>query len=65
MLPGALAYRELKASNPQALEGFISILKEHPFFEERKSIIASLPGNDPDKEGVFLLMPAARWLHLC
>jgi hypothetical protein len=62
MVTGAIAYRELKAADPTALKRVIAIFKEHPFYEERwKPAIAALETNDPDKEGLFLLMNAARW----
>lgn len=62
MVTGAIAFRELKASNPQVLARVINLLKQHPFFEETwRPAIEDLNSNDPDKEGLFLFMLAARW----
>jgi hypothetical protein len=62
MLTGAVAYRILKQSDPQALARVINIFREHPFYEEEwLPVIKALPGNHPDKEGQFLFMYAARW----
>ncbi len=62
MVTGAIAYRELKASDTQALNRVIEIFKDHPFYEERwLPTIAALNDDDPDKEGLFLFMHAALW----
>lgn len=62
MVTGAIAYRVLKESDETALERVLDILREHPFYEQRwRPAINALPGNDPDKEGLFLFMHAARW----
>lgn len=62
MVTGAIAYRELKASDPQALSRVINLLKKHPWYEETwKPAIQELSSNDPDKEGLYLFMYAARW----
>ena len=62
MLTGAIAYRTLKQSDPQALARVLQIFREHPFYEERwRARIQAIPGNSPDKEGLFLFMHVARW----
>lgn len=62
MVTGAIAYRVLKDSDEAALARVLDILREHPFYEQRwRFAINALPGNDPDKEGLFLFMHAARW----
>lgn len=62
MVTGAIAYRTLKESDPQALARVIQIFREHPFYQERwRPTINAIPGNNPDKEGLFLFMHAARW----
>ena len=62
MVTGAIAYKALKQSDRQALARVIRIFRQHPFYEERwRPIIRAIPGNSPDKEGLFLFMHAARW----
>lgn len=62
MLTGALAYYELKTRDPVALARVISLLKRHPAYElEWAPAIADFENADPDTEGLFLFMYAARW----
>jgi hypothetical protein len=62
MAVAAIAYRELKDADPQALKRAIALLKQHPFYEDVwKPAIEDLNVNDPDKEGLYLFMWAARW----
>lgn len=62
MVTGALAYYELKARDSTALASVISLLKKHPSYElEWEPAIAEFTNNDPDNEGLYLFMYAARW----
>lgn len=66
MVTGAIAYHDLKANDRQTLDRVITVLREHPFYEERwLPAIEALPddvvSDRADKEGLFLFMYAARW----
>lgn len=62
MVTGALTYYELKSRDPAALARVISLLKKHPAYElEWEPAIAEFIDNDPDNEGLYLFMYAARW----
>lgn len=62
MVVGALAYRELKSSDPQAVNRVVSILRQHPWYQQRwLPAINSLNINDPDKHDLYLFMLAAKW----
>lgn len=62
MVTGAIAYKELKAIDQQALTRVISLFKQHPWYEDWWApAIQDLNVNDPDKEGLYLFMYAARW----
>lgn len=62
MVTGALAFYELKARDPVALGRVINLLRRHPAYEDEWApAIAEFTDNDPDNEGLYLFMYAARW----
>lgn len=59
MVTGAIAYQELQAADPAAVNRIVALLKTHPFYQEHwRSIVAQNPGFD---EGLILFAHAARW----
>jgi hypothetical protein len=59
MVTAAIAYRELKAIDPQALTRVIALLKKHPHFATTwRPRIEQVQPDDPD---MFLFMLASRW----
>lgn len=62
MLTGAIAYYELKAKDPVALEKVINLLKKNPYYQhEWLPRIQNLAESDPDHHDLYLFMYAARW----
>lgn len=62
MLTGAIAYYELKAKDPTALEKVINLLKKNPYYQaEWLPRIQTLGDSDPDHHDLYLFMYAARW----
>ncbi|HEY1603530.1 MAG TPA: S1/P1 nuclease [Pirellulales bacterium] len=59
MVTGAIAYSTLKASNPDALDKIVAILKQHPEFDQRWA--RPLSEVTDDEQGLNLFMLAARW----
>jgi len=60
MVTGAIAYARLQADDPQALEAVLSLLREHPQFED----LLQAPedwGLDTDDRYLAVFMNAARW----
>jgi hypothetical protein len=56
---GAIAYNILSRENPNGLQKAISLLKQHPYYEEHwKNELATLPEPERDR-GLFML--AAAW----
>ena len=63
MLTGAIAYYELKAKDPAALEKVINLLKKNPYYQhEWLPRIQNLAESDPERHDLYLFMYAARWL---
>lgn len=59
MVVAALAYRDLKKSDPDKADRVVALLKKHPHFESRwKSQLRTVPAEDQDQ---YLFMLAARW----
>lgn len=62
MLTGAIAYYELKAQDPAALETVINLVKKNPYYQhEWLPRIQNLAESDPDRHDVYLFMYPARW----
>lgn len=62
MVTGAIAYYELRETDPSALAQVVSLLKRHPFYEsEWLPRINALQDDDPNKHDLYLFMYAARW----
>jgi S1/P1 Nuclease len=60
MVTGAIAARELKANDSQALAAVVALLKKHPFYQRRwKPVVNQRAGLD--EEAVVLFAFAARW----
>jgi hypothetical protein len=62
MLTGAIAYRELKATNPKALSNVVHILKQHPSYQQKwLPRIESMEAVGEKNHDLYLFMYAARW----
>lgn len=60
MVTGAIAYKELKASNPAALGKIIALLKQHPDYAKWESQISATPLANENAD-LYLFEMAARW----
>ena len=58
MTTGAIAYRELKKSDPAALAKVLALLRAHPQYDRYFKETESMPGEDGE---MMLFMLAARW----
>jgi hypothetical protein len=62
MTVGAIAYYELKQKDPVALAAVINMLKNNSWYQTKwLPALNQIQDNDPDKEGLYLFMWAARW----
>jgi hypothetical protein len=61
MVSGAIAYADLKQSNPQTLARVVALLKTHPHFETRWQRQIDQPSVPADERDLLLFMLAARW----
>ncbi len=61
MLTGAIAYKELAASNPAALAEVVRLLKTHPEYQSRWVPMLEKDGVAPEDQDMALFMFAARW----
>lgn len=59
MFTGAVAYRDLRQSNPAALAKAVALLKKHPDFNSRWK--PRLDGVAEEDRDLYLFMLAARW----
>jgi hypothetical protein len=61
MVSGALAYADLKQSNPQTLARVIALLKSHPQFQTTWAPRLAQGHLSPEEQELYLFMLAARW----
>jgi hypothetical protein len=63
MISGAIAYRELKQSNQQAIEKVVAILREHPEYSKFEQQWNSLKQSNisAENKNLYLFMWAAKW----
>ena len=60
MVTGLLAYKELKASHPQALAPIMALLRQHPDYPKWQAQMQS-EGITSDQAEMYLFAVAARW----
>ncbi len=60
MVIGAIAYEQLKQTNPKVLDKVISLLKQHPQYQSRWAPLLEQRPTDDEKR-LYLCMLAARW----
>lgn len=61
MATGAIAYRELQATAPQAVTQIVAILRQHPEYQQRWAGKLNDPALSDDDRAMYLFMLAARW----
>lgn len=61
MATGAIAYREMQATAPQAVARVVAILRQHPEYQQRWASKLNEPGLSEDDRNQYLFMLAARW----
>lgn len=61
MVTAAIAYKELKAADPEALAKVIALLHDHPDFDEHWKNLVEDPDISAEEHDARLFMLAARW----
>ncbi|WP_375444936.1 S1/P1 nuclease [uncultured Fibrella sp.] len=61
MATGAIAYREMQRTAPQAVARIVAILRRHPEFKQRWADKINDPALSEDDRNQYLFMLAARW----